>query len=738
MLLNPPPNCRVRVLSLCDEGARGLIAAEAAVHLEEMTGLRHDLPRRVASIDDAGAPAVVLEVDAALGREAFVCAARDGLVRIRGSDERGLFYGLMAFFEALGFRWFAPGAEGTVIPQLERVELPDGWQISGKPAFRWRGYHICGTGHTRDRAPMGHFDHDTALWMARNRMNFKPIHNEQVDDVNPLLSELLLSPLAFGHSYNQWIPPSEFAARPEFFPLIAGRRQPDGQRCLSNSNLRRQWVERIVAYLDAHPPLSQVSLAPNDAYKWCQCSACAAMDSPQDRARDELNRRNHLFSAAIAREVGARRPGRSVSTISYCNYLDPVDDVPREEALAVSMCITRAQNRALDDAQSPSNRIYLDRTERWLEKAGQVFWSFYFLSYGGTFPRPYEAQTLRTLRLLAEKGVAGIKSEVSPGEYDVWRSAIFFMYLAARGMYDTSLDAEALQEDFCSKFYGPAAAPCLRYYRLHSEVIRRFPDELTQMDADLVPKLYTEADLALMRGSLDDAVRALDGADPVYRRRLDLLLRQGKEIEDTRREMDACAREAAPLTAAHRMRPPDFDDFDSLVWTPQRMRKNRLPYATPSRFAATWTDEALFICFRLGEPDMRQVFEGHRQVPDARVWGQSNVDCFFCPVPESGVYFQVAVNISGMVYGARARGREWDSAYALDPEARVRGMDGHWELVLGLRFDRLQMPRPRAGDRLRLAINRGQLCIGPTILGGWPNGGSWHRIETMGELEFTT
>jgi hypothetical protein len=724
---------RVAVHALAPEGAAGFIADEAALHLRELTGLPHAPPARAAGLAGLPRPALTLEIDPALGREAFECAEQEGLLRVRGGDPRGLYYGLMAFFESLGFRWCAPGEDGTVAPRMTPVLVERGWRAAGRPSLPWRGLHICGTGLTRDGARMAHFDHDTALWMVRNRLNFKPIHNEQYDEVFPLLDGLMLTPLAFGHSYSRWVPKELFAEHPDFFAQVAGRRAPGGQLCLSSESLREELVRRIVAFMDAHPALPVVSLAPNDGYKWCQCHACAAMDSPADSEAGELNRRHHLFTAEIARRVGALRPGRRISSISYSNYLEPAADAPRAETLAISLCITRAQNRPVDDAASASNRAYLDRTERWLAKAGEVFWSGYFLSYGGTFPRPYEQPLVSTLRALAARGVAGMKTEVVPGRYDTWRSAEFYMYLVARAMYDAQLDPEALREDFCRRYYGAAAPHCLACHRLNSARVAAYPGELKDIDATLLPELYRDADVQELLREMESAERAAAAGPPVIRRRLDPLLRQAREIADSRREAVLSLREAAPPAAPRLARAPAFEDFDRFTWTSQRIRFNRLPYPQPSRFAVAWTDDTLWLLFRLGEPDVQAAASGGPQTPDAHVWGASNVDCFISPAPETGVYFQVAANIRGAVYSARCRGREWNALWPMSPRATVRRLADRWELILGISFAEMECPAPRAGTRIRLAANRGQMCQSPSVLGGWPDGGRWHKVETLGE-----
>jgi len=723
----------IRLYSIAGAGADGFVARETALHLGELTGVPHGPPVVVADVRETVAPCVVLVLDAALGRETYACDASGGRVVIRGGDNRGLYYGTLAFFERLGFRWYAPGADGTVIPRADAVEIPEGWSVAGRPSIPWRGYHICGTGRTRDGKSMPHFDYETALWMARNRMNFKPVHNHQYDEVAPLLREIGLEPLAFGHSFSHWLPDSEFAAHPDYFALIAGKRQPQSQPCLSNPAFQRYLLDRLVEFADAHPDLPIISIAPNDGYRFCQCEGCLAMDSPADREREELNRRNHLFAATMAAQLRSLRPGRRVSTLSYSNYLEPAEDVPREEALVISMCVTHALNRPLDDPESASNRALLARLDRWLARAGQVFWSEYFLSYGGTLPRPYERQTARTIRVLAERGVAGIKSEVVPGDTDLWRSAVFFLYLVARTSYDSSTDPDALLEDFCRRYHGPAWEPCLRYYAVNSKAVARFGGEMTAMTAAQLPGIYSDSDVAAINEAMEEADRLVRGADPVYARRLEPLRRQAREVAASLTESRRCAQESAPIEAPRLASPPAFEKFDSLHWIEQRQRTNLLPYDPPSRFAAGWDDRMLWLCFRLGEPDMAAALARGGAVP-ADAFAGSHVDCFFSPAPESGVYYQVAVNLRGDRYAARCRGREFDTSWDPPLCVELRHLSDRWELILGVPFRSLGIDVPEAGQTLRLSVNRAQTSGGPRILGGWPDGGSWHRIGGMGTL----
>ncbi|MCC7518998.1 MAG: DUF4838 domain-containing protein [Verrucomicrobiae bacterium] len=725
----------VRVFSLDESATRGFLAEEVALHLRELTGRAHPGPKRITACAAAKVPALLLEHDPALGPEAYAAEVRDGLVRIRGGDTRGLYYGVMAFFEALGGRWYAPGAFGTEVPRLKEVALPANWRAEGKPFLPWRGYHICGTGRDRDGTPKDHFDHETLLWMARNRMNFKPIHVSQYDDVAPRLREYLIEPLAFGHSYSNWIPASDYEKHPDFFPLVDGKRLREGQRCLSNPELQRTVVERIVAYADRRPDLRILSLAPNDGYRWCQCLECATMDSPEDRAKGELHRRNHLFAEKIIRAVRKQRPGVVISTISYSNYTEPGADVPPEKGLALSMCVTGAVNRGLDDPKSAWAALYRGRIARWRAKAGPIFWSEYLLSYGGAFPRPCEETILRTIRELKRQGVEGFKSEVVPGNFDVWRSASFLMYVVARGLYDETANADTLLDDFCRNFYGPAAEPARRTLLAHREAMRRFPDDLPMLAAQEVPRIWTADDLARVGRATADATKAVAQAPAVFRERVGVLQRQATELARTRREVERAATESRDVRAARLGPAPDFADFAPLPWTEQRQRFNWLPYDPPSRFAAGWNETALWLCFRLGEPDLSKAFDFAR-VRKGDAFHVSAVDTFYCPKPESGVYYQFAVSITGEKYMARCVGRQQDSGWNLKPVVRIRPHDSGWDLLVGLPYAGLETTTPSPGDRWKLSLNRAQSSGAPAVMGGWPTGGVWHKIEKMGGLVF--
>ncbi len=720
---------KVRVNFADKEIADKFTVAEAARHFHAVTG--HD---PVISIGEkTSSPALELRLDKTLGPDAFASEVSGDKIILRGGNNRGVYYALIDFLEMIGCRWFAPGENNAVIPRLKTIMADRNWRSAGTPSFRWRGFHICGTGMTRDGRQYPHFDYDTALWMVRNKMNFKPIHNQQYDEVNPLLNEVLLSPLAFGHSYHDWFKHQDFAAHPEYFALINGKRNRDGQLCVSNMAMRRKLVERIVDFARRHPGLPVISLAPNDGYRWCECASCVALDSSEDRQAKELNNRNHSFAAHIAAEVRKKRPETVISTISYCNYQKAGKQAPYEKNLAVSICVTRAQNRPLNDPQSPSNKTFHQRVKNWREKAGNVIWSEYILSYGGTFPRPYAKQMRQTLQELRKLGVTGFKSEVVPGRYDRWQSAIFYMYFVTRALYDVNLNTDKLLKDFCDKFYGPAAPFAYQYYLINRNAVARYSGDFFDIRAEILPDLYSAKDITAMSTAVGQAEKAVAN-EPEKKARIGLLRRQLEEIINGRQAGIDAGQESGPVEVTKLKERPEWSFFTNRKSIPIRNRSNFLQFNPASGFALAWTDKDLWLYVRCGEPSPEILLQ-QRDQAEKGPFASSNIDCFISPRPESGEYYQLAVNFAGSFYDAKCKGRSWDSNFDLKPDIRIRMRDFGWEIIVGIPFERLGS-LPRTGTQWRAAINRGRKCDGPKQLGGWPNGGSWHKIKTMGVLKF--
>ncbi|MCK5843477.1 MAG: DUF4838 domain-containing protein, partial [Victivallales bacterium] len=344
-----------------------------------------------------------------------------------------------------------------------------------------------------------------------------------------------------------------------------------------------------------------------------------------------------------------------VAGIAYCNYLEPSGDVDFVDSLGVSICVTRALNKVLNDPDSPTNAKLNGRLRGWCEKSGTIFWSEYFLSYGGTFPRAYYHEISATISQLVESGVSGFKSEVSPGNFPQWRSAVFFLYLVARTLYDVKTEPDALLADFCEKFYGPAAPECEEFHKINQKLFADSSLEFTSVTPELLPTIYSQKNIDELRALVETALKNVGSGDSIFNERVELLKRQIDEIADSRAAAKLADANSA-IIAEFASERPTFDDFRNSALTEQLQRKNLLPFTESNKFALKWTSTHLWVYFKLGEPDTR-ISRKTASMGGELPFGSSNVDFFICPDPKSGSYYQICVDIAGQFYSSKCEGR---------------------------------------------------------------------------------
>src|SRR5262249_11634218 len=90
------------------------------------------------------------------------------------------------------------------------------------------------------------------------------------------------------------------------------------------------------------------------------------------------------------------------------------------------------------------------------------------------------------MRLLKKGGVIGFNDE---GRRVLAESGIAPPYLRARMMWDAGLDADAVLEDFFSKWYGPAAKPARAFWDALEKALEETP--MLGHEDRILPYVYT-------------------------------------------------------------------------------------------------------------------------------------------------------------------------------------------------------------------------------------------------------
>lgn len=167
------------------------------------------------------------------GPERWAIRTVDAHLVLVGGRPRGTLYAVYHFLEdQLGVRWW--NALEEHVPQQPTLQVP-ALDRHGEPTFRYRDiYLLCA--------------HDGGRFGVRNRLNGQGFGATDVT---------LGSGVYYGapngvHTFYIYIPPAEyFAAHPEWFSLIDGKRTADqAQLCLTNPELRAVVVEKFRGFIE--------------------------------------------------------------------------------------------------------------------------------------------------------------------------------------------------------------------------------------------------------------------------------------------------------------------------------------------------------------------------------------------------------------------------------------------------------------------------------------------------------
>lgn len=577
-------------------------------------------------------------------------------------DDAGTLNAVYAFLRELGVRWYAPGAQGEVVPNLDTIELPRGNEVV-EPDFPLRnltyyyGQHGLG---------------DVGLWNLR--LGFNPGGD-------------LLGHVMQGHG-SKWVMmrPEMREAHPEFYALYEGERD-DMAPCLSSPGLFDMHVKYIRAMFD-HYGETVVNIDMPDGYGRgiCQCELCAGLDTPE-RGRDgSMSDYVWGYLDRVAREVYESHPDRKVNALAYSTYRQPPLDI---DQMSPNLVLTECRTRS--HLHDPATR---ERTrelrQEWLAKlpSGEyTVWDYYLNARPGERGLPIYFPTLIGDELRELRGVSlGDKIEVYKdqdfidyrpreprNDYDAFAVNHLNLYITSRLWWDADLDVAALLDEYCELYYGPAAKQ-MREFIAYSEAnwphMRRSPEAI---------------DGAIERIA---AAQAAVDAESIYGQRVAAVANYVEPLHDLRRRLervsvDVPKARVLPVAALGakeldgRVDDPQF--WPEVRQLPLRNVKNRdsLPNDLWSWVRIFKADDAIYFGFHCSEPDTESAVEDY-----VEVYLETT----------SGAHYAIRVDKQGRIDDIDLTDQEpqplWDSG----AEAVVYQGEGYWSVELRI---------PLAGDGTR-------------------------------------
>lgn len=478
-------------------------AAELQRFIEEMSGAR--LPV-VSDAKDVRGPKLLVGDSAALkrlgvtlplaelGPEGFLLRTRGPNVIIAGGRQRGTMYGATAFLERLGCRWFT--SEVSRIPKMPTIRF-EPLDLTEKPAFEYREPFFTEA-----------FEKD---WAARNRTNGD---HSQLDESTG--GKLKYYP--FVHSFYELLPPDQhFAAHPEYYSLIDGKRRVErGQLCLTNAEVLRLATEKVEQWIREHPEATIFSVSQNDWEGWCECERCRRVEEEEGGKHSGPVLR---FVNALAERIGQKHPSKLIDTLAYWYTEEPPLKARPAKNVRIRLCPIGICT-AHPFGSCPRSAYFGKNLKAWSEITNQLYiWHYNTNFRHYLLPFPDLDELASDIPAYRRHGVVGLFMQGAYAAGGGGEMAGLKSYLLARLLWNPAVDANAVIDEYLKGVYGKAAPQMKAYLELLHREVRPAPAGLAKHLWIFAVPDYSDA---LLNGGLELFRRAEAAAeDGATRKRIE-------------------------------------------------------------------------------------------------------------------------------------------------------------------------------------------------------------------------
>lgn len=393
---------------------------------------------------------------------------RDGDIWLFGRGANGVRYAAYDFLTSdLDYRFF-DARGGVGVPDLSAIGLEDKERIV-RFAFPGREHRLfCRRGK------------ESALFYFRTGLNAR-MESTFVDADLPkgiVVDEFIL-PVPYAHGLVQYFPKNRMAARlawtkpfardydkemPECFALgNDGKRNPDHQPCLSNSEVRRVIRRNYFNMIARQDRPAYLDLSAGDTPgRFCWCEPCRALEDKYGTPGGPLLDLLLSFSP----EVAARYPDQKMLMLAYRKR--QTEFPPKTLARLPDNLVPNFAPIDDDFSKSwlhPVNANTLHNLREWGRLSKEMLVWYYPNPYGEPVTPPLgNVRRLATdMRLMKEAGKVSLFFEHNVGVREMTGFTELQTYLISRLSRDITLDASALIDEFLSFEYGVAAADVSAY-----------------------------------------------------------------------------------------------------------------------------------------------------------------------------------------------------------------------------------------------------------------------------------
>ncbi|MEA1952705.1 MAG: DUF4838 domain-containing protein [Planctomycetota bacterium] len=428
---------------------------------------------------------------AKLGHDGIVMRTVGSNIVLMGRPPRGTLYAVYTFLEdVVGCRWWT--STESFVPKKPDLSVPT-LDVNYAPSIRSREAYY------RD-AFEGRF-------AARSKCNGNMVR------CGPELGGHY-SFAGFVHTFYPLLPPEKyFKDHPEWYSLLGGKRTTNrAQLCLTNEEMRKEFIKNALARLKATPGANIISISQNDWHGQCQCQKCKAIDDAEGSPAGSLLQ----FVNAVAAEIEKVYPDVLVETLAYQYTRKPPRTIRPRRNVVIRLCsIECCFSQPLGEGEH--NKRFRDDMEGWSKIAPRLFvWDYVTNFSNYILPHPNMRVLAPNIRFFVKNNVIGLFEQGDAGS-TVGDFIRLRAWLLAKLMWNPELDDQALIREFVEGYYGPAAPHILEYLKIIHDAGDRSGTHLRCFTQNTNGYLKP-ADLIAAREAFDKALDAVEGDKTLSRR----------------------------------------------------------------------------------------------------------------------------------------------------------------------------------------------------------------------------
>ncbi|MBO4648240.1 MAG: hypothetical protein J5806_08785 [Lentisphaeria bacterium] len=417
-----------------------------------------------------------------------------------GSPESdcGPAHAVTEFLETLGVRFYAPGEEGTFVPQRPTLTVPD-FRRTKQAAFSRRVYRT---------GPLG-ADAETAAWFRRLNCG---------SSLEPTGAMPIGFPLGLMSSFQP-----EWSARDSFGRAMSANDCGFFPR-FTSKELQQICANAVRIRFDADPSLKRLQLVlpllrgendADDLKTWVNRDVY-----PQWVNSDIMT----AFFSEIAREVKKSHPDRILIAESM-----PKNPLPSEsfrKAIPDNLQFQPRSQGAVLYAKAGTRQTYLDQLTELASLTGKPMQQHEWWNELAETDAPFQGywfmHGLQQVRQAQQGRINGVLMEagIDPATHRLAQGPLIHLmyYVNSKLLWDPGLDLEALLSEYYRLRFGPAAGEMKNFFQFAEETASRSAmRSLSAAGCQLTP-----ADVAVWFELLARA-KARTGSGSVYRRRIEAL-----------------------------------------------------------------------------------------------------------------------------------------------------------------------------------------------------------------------